>query len=85
MPRTPSSTASLAARITALRKRHSDLESRIGRELSRPAPDSATLGRLKRHKLMIKDEMSRYEGLLRALGHRITGHHSRHHAHGETA
>lgn len=81
MPKTPSSTASLSARITALRQRHSELDSRIGRELSRPAPDSATLGRLKRHKLMIKDEMARYEGLLRALGHRIAGHHS----HGETA
>jgi hypothetical protein len=59
--------ASLEAHIAALQGRHHDLEERIAREQRRPAPDASLLQTLKRRKLLIKDDMTRFEGVLRSL------------------
>lgn len=58
---------SVQARIVALRARHRDLEASIAGEERRPAPDAAQVQALKRQKLCVKDELSRYEGLLRLI------------------
>ena len=50
-----------AAHFTALESKHNDLETQIDRELHRPAPDQSRLTSLKREKLRIKEEMSRFE------------------------
>ena len=60
--------ARLGARLVALGQRHRDFETRIARVESRPHPDQLILSRLKREKLRIKDEIQRYEGMLRLLG-----------------
>ena len=49
----------LQARIETLKDRHANLEARIASEDSRPAPDSETMGLLKREKLRLKEEMGR--------------------------
>ena len=49
----------LQARIETLKDRHADLEARIASEDRRPAPDSETMGLLKREKLRLKEEMAR--------------------------
>jgi hypothetical protein len=46
--------------VSALRAKHAGLEARIEEESQRPAPDAATLARLKKEKLRLKEEM---EGL----------------------
>lgn len=71
MPTRPNALASLRNRVKALRMRHGELQERIDSELNRPAPDSAILGRLKRRKLLIKDELQRYDGVLSSLGRRL--------------
>jgi hypothetical protein len=48
-----------APRLRALETRHADLESRIAAEGSRPRPDEGMIGRLKREKLLLKEEMER--------------------------
>ena len=65
----------LKSRIEALRSRHGKLESRIEVEHRRPLPDTSVLQRLKREKLRLKDEISRYDGLARTLarGRAATG------------
>ncbi|MEQ8964552.1 MAG: YdcH family protein [Azospirillaceae bacterium] len=50
---------SMADRITSLRSRHADLEARLHEELNRPFPDHDAIGRLKREKLKLKDELAR--------------------------
>jgi hypothetical protein len=50
---------SLQSRIESLKSRHASLETRIADEDHRPAPDSATLSRLKLEKLRLKEEMDR--------------------------
>ena len=50
---------SVQSRLTALKERHASLELRIADEDQRPRPDSETLGRLKREKLRVKEEMER--------------------------
>jgi hypothetical protein len=50
---------SLQARIDTLKDRHASLEARLASEDRRPAPDSETIGTLKREKLRIKEEMAR--------------------------
>lgn len=47
------------SRLSALKERHASLEMRISEEDQRPRPDSETLGRLKREKLRVKEEMER--------------------------
>ena len=50
---------SLQARIETLKDRHASLEARLASEDQRPAPDSQTIGTLKREKLRLKEEMAR--------------------------
>ena len=45
------------AHISALENKHADIESRISEEAQRPRPDAATLARLKKEKLRVKEEI----------------------------
>lgn len=58
---------STQARLAALRLRHRSVDRDIEAEQKRPAPDLGTLQGLKRVKLRLKDEIARYEGLVRTL------------------
>lgn len=49
---------SLQERIEALKSRHHDLELAIEEESTRPHPDDLEINRLKKQKLMIKDELA---------------------------
>lgn len=44
--------------ISALMSKHADLDARINQENQRPQPDMATLARLKKEKLKLKEEIS---------------------------
>ena len=46
------------AHVSALEARHAGLEARITEESQRPMPDMATLSRLKKEKLKVKEEMA---------------------------
>jgi hypothetical protein len=46
------------AHVSALAAKHAGLEARILEESQRPLPDAATLARLKKEKLRVKEEMS---------------------------
>ncbi|KAA2211841.1 YdcH family protein [Teichococcus oryzae] len=46
-------------RLRSLQERHASLERQIAAEGQRPQPDAGTLGRLKRAKLRLKEEMHR--------------------------
>jgi hypothetical protein len=46
------------AHISALQTKHADIEARINEEEQRPLPDMATLARLKKEKLWIKEEIA---------------------------
>ena len=46
------------AHVSALQAKHAGLEARIIEESQRPLPDMATLSRLKKEKLKIKEEMN---------------------------
>ncbi len=48
----------------ALLEKHRKLEAMIAAELSRPRPDSLELQRLKRQKLLVKDEIESWERVL---------------------
>jgi hypothetical protein len=43
------------AHISALETKHADIEARISEETQRPMPDAATLARLKKEKLRVKE------------------------------
>ena len=43
------------AHISALELKHADIEARINEENQRPSPDMATLSRLKKEKLKVKE------------------------------
>jgi hypothetical protein len=45
------------AHMTALETKHAGLDNRICEERQRPMPDMATLSRLKKEKLKIKEEL----------------------------
>jgi uncharacterized protein YdcH (DUF465 family) len=45
--------------FSALVTKHADLDARISQESQRPQPDMATLSRLKKEKLKLKEEMAR--------------------------
>jgi hypothetical protein len=45
------------AHVSALEAKHAGLEARIEEESQRPMPDMATLSRLKKEKLKVKEEM----------------------------
>ena len=46
------------AHVSALQSKHASLEARIAEESQRPMPDTATLARLKKEKLRIKEEIA---------------------------
>ena len=46
--------------VETLKVKHSDIEKVIARELLRPQPDSVRITKLKREKLLLKEEMSRF-------------------------
>lgn len=48
-----------SAHLEALNARHALLDGKIAAEMSRPVPDSATIGQLKRQKLKVKEEIQR--------------------------
>ncbi len=48
-------------------EKHRSIEARLAAELRRPLPDSLTVQRLKREKLVLKDEIVSWEGLMRAV------------------
>lgn len=50
---------SFEERIEALQVRHQSLDAEIELESRRPLPDTATVHKLKREKLRLKDEMVR--------------------------
>lgn len=50
---------SLEERIEMLRSKHAALEAELNLENQRPLPDPATITRIKREKLRLKDEMMR--------------------------
>lgn len=63
----------LAARIAAVRQRHRQVDESVRSEQIRPMPDASALQSLKRRRLQLKDELQRYEGLVRTLSRgRIT-------------
>lgn len=47
-----------SSHVSALQSKHAGIEARIRDEMSRPAPDTATIQELKRQKLRIKEEIS---------------------------
>ncbi|WP_424927996.1 YdcH family protein [Amaricoccus tamworthensis] len=67
---------SLAARASLLNMRKKRLERDIATEMGRPLPCNIELGRLKRSKLRLKDEIASIDGVLSTLqrvgpGHRL--------------
>lgn len=46
------------AHISALENKHADLDARIHDEEQRPHPDTATLARLKKEKLKVKEAIT---------------------------
>lgn len=49
----------LQSRLGSLKDRHAGLESSIAAERQRPLPNTEALGRLKRDKLRLKEEIER--------------------------
>jgi hypothetical protein len=54
----------LEARLTDLRQDHADLDAAIQALSASPLPDLVVIGRLKRKKLILKDEIARIEDFL---------------------
>jgi hypothetical protein len=54
----------LAARLEELRQDHSDLDAAIHALTHTSLPDMVVIGRLKRKKLLLKDEIARIEDYL---------------------
>lgn len=54
----------LRARLAALKQEHADLDSAVQAMAAMPLPDLLAIGRLKRKKLQLKDEIARIEDLL---------------------
>lgn len=67
MPKPDAKTSSLQARMQALRSRHAEIDTHVQAEQQRPQPSLARLRQLKRRKLMLKDEMAYYAGVMRTL------------------
>ena len=53
--------------LDALTTKHRKLEEKIARELARPMPDSISLQRLKRQRLLVKDEIESWERVLQVV------------------
>jgi len=54
----------LRARLAELRQEHADLDAAVNAISLSPLPDMLLIGRLKRKKLAMKDEICRIEALL---------------------
>lgn len=54
----------LRARLAELRQEHADLDASIQAVAVSPVPDMMLIGRLKRKKLVLKDEIVRIEDML---------------------
>jgi hypothetical protein len=54
----------LSAKLAELRQDHADLDASIQAIALSPLPDMMLIGRLKRKKLLLKDEIARIEDLL---------------------
>ena len=54
-------------RYDALIERHRLIEAKLAAEMKRPMPDSMVMQRLKRQKLLIRDEIESWERLLGAV------------------
>ena len=48
-------------------ERHRRIEAKLAAELKRPLPDSFAVQRLKRQKLLVRDEIASWERLLSAV------------------
>lgn len=59
-----------AERIFSLKTRHAELESELKAEARRPQPDAASVARIKREKLRLKDEIERLAHRGQAAGPR---------------
>lgn len=57
----------VSVRLISLRRRHQVIKAKIAEELRRPMPCSMMLQRLKRQRLAIKDQITRFDGILRNL------------------
>ena len=55
---TPSSSASTAAHLAALRAKHETLEAKLQEEMARPHRDDFRIQSMKKQKLAIKQELS---------------------------
>ena len=64
------SSASIFNRYRALAQTHQSLEEKLEAETGRPAPDDQLIRRIKKRKLLVKDEMASIERLLEAIGAR---------------
>lgn len=54
----------LRARLAALKQEHADLDVAVQAMAAMPMPDLLAIGRLKRRKLQLKDEIARLEDVL---------------------
>ena len=61
---TPSEEELLRARLAELKQEHADLDASLQAVALSPLPDMLLVGRLKRKKLLLKDEISRIEDQL---------------------
>ncbi len=52
---------SLTGRLETLKLRHTTVDEQLHGEETRPKPDTEMVGRLKREKLRLKDEISRLQ------------------------
>lgn len=53
---------SIQSHLQELKRRHAAIEQELNRELSSPASDPLRVAELKRKKLVLKDQMSRFDG-----------------------
>lgn len=54
-------------RYDALIEKHRRIEAKLAAEMKRPLPDSLALQRLKRQKLLVRDEIGSWERLMHAV------------------
>jgi hypothetical protein len=54
----------LRAKLAELRQDHADLDAAVTALAAMPLPDMLLIGRLKRKKLLMKDEIARIEAML---------------------
>ena len=53
---------SIQSHLQELKRRHAAIEQELSRELNHPASDPLRVAELKRKKLVLKDQMSRFDG-----------------------